>query len=166
MLDTWFAISSATTTTPNGAYLLFSHHHQTLACDTMRTFTSIALALLAASVSASSDEEPSHTTQAPLCTATSSTGSGAYFDLRPDTAWPEDSGKAHKHAVHKDYHAKGYDYGKNFTMNICSSVIEPVWDVVGVEESMWKNVSAYYTSHGNIYSIGSVPLCSTRYATG
>ncbi|KAG9257137.1 putative vacuolar sorting receptor [Emericellopsis atlantica] len=120
----------------------------------MRGFTTFAFALLAASVRAS-DDEPSHTTPAPACTATSTTGSGAYFDLRPDIAWPEDDEKAHRYAQHKDYHARGYDYGKNFTINICNSVVDPLTDVVGLEESQWQNVSAYYMSHGDIYSIGS-----------
>lgn len=117
--------------------------------------TTPLLALLAASTSAY-DDEPTHTTHAPACTATSSTGSGAFFDLRPDVAWPSDSGKPHKSAHHKDYHARGYDYGKNFTINICNSVIDPVTDVVGVDQSQWMNVSAYYMSQGNIYSIGCV----------
>jgi len=123
----------------------------------MRAFTTTVLALLAGSASAYfSDDEPSTTsTYVPACTATSSTGSGAFFDLRHDIAWPADSGKEHKSAIHKDYHARGYDYGKNFTMNICSSVVDRVTDVVGVDESRWSNVSAYYMSQGNIYSIGS-----------
>lgn len=100
----------------------------------------------------------------PACTATSSTGSGAYFDLRPDIAWPEDTeGKAHKSNLHKSYHARGYDYGKNFTLNICNSVVEPVYDVVGVSESKWANVSAYYTSDDNTYSIGYVTRRSAHF---
>lgn len=124
----------------------------------MRTFTTALLALMGASTASASsyDKEPTLTAHAPACTATSSTGSGAFFDLRPDIAWPSDSGKAHKSAVHKDYHARGFDYGKNFTMNICNSVVDPVTDVVGVDESQWMNVSAYYMSRGSIYSIGYV----------
>jgi cation-dependent mannose-6-phosphate receptor len=124
----------------------------------MRALTTTVLALLAGSGNAYfSDDEPSTTsTHVPACTATSSTGSGAFFDLRHDIAWPADSGKEHKSAIHKDYHARGYDYGKNFTMNICSSVVDRVTDVVGVDESRWSNVSAYYMSQGNIYSIGCV----------
>jgi cation-dependent mannose-6-phosphate receptor len=91
----------------------------------------------------------------PSCTATSSTGSGAYFDLRPDIAAAPGKSKS-SYGVTKDYHIRGYDYNKNFTLNICSPVIEPVKDVSGVSESSWANVSAYYTSYGDVYSIGYV----------
>ena len=122
----------------------------------MRFYRSAIFAIMAAGVSAyASDDEATTTTHIPMCTATSSTGSGAYFDLRPDIAIdPEDSSS--KSANHKDYHARGYDYGKNFTLNVCGSVIEPVKDVVGVGASDWANVSAYYISNGNTYSIGFV----------
>lgn len=53
-----------------------------------------------------------------------------------------------------DYHARGYDYGSNFTINICGAVVEPIENVVGVEESKWQNISAYYTSKGDAYSLG------------
>lgn len=123
----------------------------------MRSFTPAAMALLVASVRADYFyEEPSQTTQIPECTATSSTGSGAFFDMRPDIAWPEDAGKAHKSALHKDYYSRGYDYGKNFTMNVCNSVVDPVTDVVGLEDGLWANISAYYVEDGKVYSIGFV----------
>ncbi|PNY25625.1 Mannose-6-phosphate receptor, binding protein [Tolypocladium capitatum] len=111
-------------------------------------------AALAAAVTAVADPLP--TAHAPACTATSSSGSGAFFDLRPDMAVHPDKGTSHKAGVTKDYHSKGYDYGKNFTMNICGSVVDPVSNVVGLDKNAWANVSAYYMSHGNIYSIGSV----------
>ncbi|KAJ6446774.1 mannose-6-phosphate receptor, binding protein [Purpureocillium lavendulum] len=123
---------------------------------TMRFYT--LMPIMAAMATAA--EEPSTTTHAPACTATSSSGSGAFFDLRPDTAVHPDKGKSHKNVVTKDYHSKGYDYGKNFTLNICGPVVDPVMDVVGLPKNQWANVSAYYMSHGNIYSIGSV----TRFA--
>ncbi|KAG6037514.1 hypothetical protein E4U41_005043 [Claviceps citrina] len=100
-------------------------------------------------------ESPSSTTHLPACTATASSGTGGFFDLRPVTAHPPREGKQHKTGVVKDYHAKGYDYGKNFTLNICGAVVDPVTDVMGVSKSSWANVSAYYMSHGSIYSIGS-----------
>lgn len=123
----------------------------------MRFSYSAGLAILAASARAIEDEEPSATTtQVPECTATSQVNSGAYFDLRPNIAWPEDSEKTYKSNQHKDYHARGYDYGKNFTLNVCSAVVDTVTNVVGVEEAKWANVSAYYMSAGDIYSIGLV----------
>ncbi|PHH78165.1 hypothetical protein CDD80_7250 [Ophiocordyceps camponoti-rufipedis] len=109
----------------------------------------ISVALLVGAVAAAVAGEAassSTTTTAPACTATSSTGSGAFFDLRPDLAGPPNKAK--------DYRAKGYDYGSNFTLNICGAVVEPVKDVVGVEKELWANVSAFYTAHGNVYSIG------------
>ena len=51
---------------------------------------------------------------------------------------------------------KGYDYNVNFTINICSPVVEDVKNVQGVEKDMWQNVSAYYTHCGKTFSIGYV----------
>jgi cation-dependent mannose-6-phosphate receptor len=100
--------------------------------------------------------EADPTTHIPLCTATSSTGSGAFFDLRPDTAVAVGASGASYRTPTKDYYARGHDYGRNFTLNICGAVVEPVTGVVGVEESMWANVSAYYTEGDDIYSLGLV----------
>ncbi|ODA76910.1 hypothetical protein RJ55_07426 [Drechmeria coniospora] len=113
----------------------------------MMHFPIAALLLAAAIVGAA--EEVSTNTQVPSCTATSSTGSGAFFDLRPDMAAKGKTGLA------SDYSSKGKDYGKNFTLNICGAVVKPVKDVIGLDKDRWANVSAYYVSHGNIYSIGS-----------
>ena len=117
----------------------------------MRT-SLLSSALVAASLAAAK-ETPSSTTHVPACTATASTGSGGFYDLRPDTAHPPEKGK---NGITKDYHSRGYDYGKNFTLNICGAVVDPVTDVMGVSKSQWANVSAYYMSHGSIYSIGLV----------
>lgn len=102
------------------------------------------------------EEEPSVAVPVPACTATSASGSGAFFDLRPDTAVGSDASGASSGSPTKDYHARGWDYGKNFTLNICGSVVEPVTEVVGVSASAWANVSAFYTDHDQIYSIGYV----------
>ncbi|KAI1643773.1 mannose 6-phosphate receptor domain-containing protein [Daldinia loculata] len=110
------------------------------------------LCLTSTSLAADADK----TTTSTACTASST--SGAFFDLRPDIALkknPDGSKPAHSNgAPLVDYHAKGYDYGFNFTLNICAAVVEPVDEVIGVEPSQWKNVSAYYTSKGDIYSLG------------
>jgi cation-dependent mannose-6-phosphate receptor len=85
--------------------------------------------------------------------ATSS--SGSFYDLRPDVAIaPEEGKKIHKGVPTNDYTVRGYDYGYNFTLNICDSVIKPVTDVVGVDKSLWRNVSAHFESGGKIYSLG------------
>ncbi|KAK7408397.1 Cation-independent mannose-6-phosphate receptor CI-MPR [Neonectria punicea] len=119
----------------------------------MRFSPSALVPFLAVAASAVQDP-PSTTTHVPACTATSSTGSGAFFDLRPDMAAIQVEG-TYKYGPFKDYTSKGYDYGKNFTMNICGAVVDPVSDVIGVTPPLWQNVSAYYTTKGQVYSIGS-----------
>ncbi|KAI1483823.1 hypothetical protein K445DRAFT_319652 [Daldinia sp. EC12] len=117
-------------------------------CPTLLSF----LYLTSTSLAADADK----TTTSTACTATSA--SGSFFDLRPDIALkknPDGSKPSHSNgAPLVDYHAKGFDYGFNFTLNICASVVEPVDEVIGVEPSLWKNVSAYYTSKGDVYSLG------------
>lgn len=108
----------------------------------LSTFLLVAPALAAST----SEEVPD---DAPDCTANTHAG---YFDLRPDMAVPpEDAGKM---AVTADYRANGWDMGYNFTMNICGGLVKPVEDVRGVDEELWRNVSAYYTYDGSLYSIG------------
>ncbi|KAG5981037.1 hypothetical protein E4U54_006695 [Claviceps lovelessii] len=114
----------------------------------------ISAAFLAASL-VSAKEESTSTTHVPACTATASSGTGGFFDLRPAVAHAQREGKQQKTGVVKDYRSRGYDYGRNFTLNICEAVVDPVTDVVGVPKSSWRNVSAYYMAHGDIYSIGS-----------
>ncbi|KAL2014708.1 hypothetical protein VTN00DRAFT_2233 [Thermoascus crustaceus] len=90
------------------------------------------------------------------CTVRSPT-TGLYFDLNAISLSPpglNDGRKTRKDVRTESWHAKGHDYPANFTVNICAPVIEEVTDVVGVEQSRWKNVSAYYELEGNIYSIG------------
>ncbi|KAL2826882.1 mannose-6-phosphate receptor binding domain-containing protein [Aspergillus cavernicola] len=89
------------------------------------------------------------------CIARSPT-SGLYYDLSSLTVHPPptDSDKSRKHIRDESWHVKGYDYNANFTLNICAPVIEQLTDVVGVEEKLWQNVSAYYQKEGKTYSIG------------
>ncbi|KAF2456904.1 mannose-6-phosphate receptor binding domain-containing protein [Lineolata rhizophorae] len=54
----------------------------------------------------------------------------------------------------ESWHARGYDYGANFTLNFCGPVVESLEDVVGVDENRWRNVSAFYEKGGHTYSIG------------
>ena len=68
----------------------------------------------------------------------------------------KDHKKAHKDDRIESWHARGYDYGTNFTLNFCAPVIETLTDVVGIAEGLWGNVSAYYEMNGKTYSIGSV----------
>ena len=138
------------------------------------------LPLLALAESDSDSTTTTTTTAAlPACTAISSSGSGAFFDLRPEIAVapadPASSSSSSNSINHQqlaappssqplggsqptvDYRARGWDYGMNFTLNICGAVVEPVRDVVGVDEKLWRNVSAYYTTaDGQTISIGWV----------
>ncbi|KAI1324871.1 mannose 6-phosphate receptor domain-containing protein [Xylariaceae sp. FL0255] len=104
---------------------------------------------------AASDAAQTSTT-ATACTASST--SGAFFDLRPDAAIkpkPDGSRPSNSRgAPLTDYHARGYDYGFNFTLNICNAVVDPIKDVKGIESNMWQNISAYYYAHAEYYSLG------------
>jgi cation-dependent mannose-6-phosphate receptor len=100
------------------------------------------------------------------CTIHSPT-TGSYFDLNTISLSPptmKDGKKVHKDDREESWHAKGYDYGANFTINFCAPVIEEVKEVVGVENSAWQNVSAFYKMDGKVYSIGCVSYigCSGR----
>ncbi|KAK5663846.1 hypothetical protein OQA88_49 [Cercophora sp. LCS_1] len=112
----------------------------------------LALAALAGAVYAE-DKSSTTTSTATACVATST--SGAFYDLRMDVAVAAEEGvKTPKGVPTEDYLARGYDYGSNFTLNICGPVVKKVEDVIGVDKSSWKNVSAYYTSKGKVYSLG------------
>ncbi|KAK4225189.1 mannose-6-phosphate receptor binding domain-containing protein [Podospora fimiseda] len=104
-------------------------------------------------------EEPDKTTTSTSssvvtpCVATAT--SGAFFDLRPDTAIVVSEGeKAPKGSPVQDYLARGWDYGSNFTLNFCNAVVGKVEDVEGLEKDLWKNVSAYYETKGKVYALG------------
>jgi len=87
------------------------------------------------------------------CTIVSSIGS--FFDLRPLSIQPPVEGKKPSKSDKVDsWHAKGYDYGSNFTLNICAPVVEEIKNVKGVARNRWQNVSAYYESGSKIYSLG------------
>lgn len=92
----------------------------------------------------------------PPCVARS-TSTGLYYDLSPLSLSPpelKDGEKVHKGDRDTSWNSNGHDYQSNFTINICSPVIEDVKDVEGVESERWGNVSAYYEWDGRIYSIG------------
>ena len=115
-------------------------------------------------VQADSEDPPSKDTLSP-CVARSPT-TGLYYDLNPISLSPpelKDGEKVYKGARDVSWHSKGHDYPANFTINICSSVLEDVEDVVGVESERWQNVSAYYEMDEKIYSIGYV---ASEYSSG
>ncbi|KAK0712005.1 mannose-6-phosphate receptor binding domain-containing protein [Lasiosphaeris hirsuta] len=129
----------------------------------MKIHTQAFLALAAlAGVSLAAEEKESSSTKV-VSSTTSSTvtpcvataTSGAFYDLRPDTAVVVAEGaKAPKNVPTEDYLARGWDYGSNFTLNICGAVVKRVGDVEGVEKGSWKNISAYYEHEGKTYSLG------------
>ncbi|PWY95795.1 mannose 6-phosphate receptor domain-containing protein [Aspergillus sclerotioniger CBS 115572] len=81
---------------------------------------------------------------------------GLFYDLNTISLSPPpaEGEKPRKNAREESWHAKGHDYNANFTINICAPVIENVKDVVGLDHSRWRNVSAYYEREGKVYSIG------------
>ncbi|KAI9810469.1 MAG: Cation-independent mannose-6-phosphate receptor CI-MPR [Pycnora praestabilis] len=117
------------------------------------TPTTALLTLLLANLSIAAADEKKSKPNKP-CTL-HSPNSGSFFDLTTISLSPLEEGKkVHKDERTESWHAKGYDYGANFSINICSPVIEELEDVVGVDEKLWKNVSAYYEMDGKTYSIG------------
>jgi len=120
--------------------------------------------LLLSSILGLSSADNSHFSDDAPCVARSPT-SGMYFDLSAISLTPpglKDGKQVDKDDRGESWHAKGHDYPANFTLNICAPVVEKVVDVVGVESSLWKNVSAYYERDGKTYSIGyghSTILC-------
>lgn len=80
---------------------------------------------------------------------------GSFYDLRDLSLQPPEDPKNLKKGERVDsWKSSGYDYGANFTLNFCAPVLEKLDDVVGVNEKLYRNISAYYTSHGKTYSIG------------
>lgn len=114
-----------------------------------------AAAPAAAAIPPSDSATPSKTTSTIPCTASST--SGAFYDLRHDIVLPPPAEGAKKHkagVLTTDYVARGYDYGANFTLNICAAVVKPVKNVEGVDRDLWANVSAYYELDGSTFSLG------------
>lgn len=94
---------------------------------------------------------------------------GSFFDLNGIALSPpelKDGKKINEKDRDESWHAKGYDYGANFTINFCAPVIEDIKDVVGVPESRWANISAYYESGGKVYSIGYVASRDSAHYAG
>lgn len=113
-----------------------------------------ALVLLAASASlatAASDK--------PLkpCTIISPT-TERFFDLNPmrRLAPSETDSKksSKKEGDEGSWHARGYDYGANFTINFCGPVVEELDEVQDLDKSLWRNVSAFYEKGSKQWAIG------------
>ena len=116
-------------------------------------FAAVILHLALLSVPAYSNEPVKEPVLKP-CTAHNPIN-GQFYDLNAITVHPlQNHKKVHKDDRTESWKARGYDYNANFTLNFCAPVIEPLDDVVGVKDSLVKNVSAYYTMDGKTYSIG------------
>ncbi|KAF2269017.1 mannose 6-phosphate receptor domain-containing protein [Lojkania enalia] len=87
------------------------------------------------------------------CTIRSPT-TDRFFNLNPIRREPPEEGKKAKEGEEGSWHAKGHDYGANFTINFCGPVVEELTHVVDLSKDYWKNVSAFYERDGEQYAIG------------
>jgi cation-dependent mannose-6-phosphate receptor len=117
----------------------------------------LTLALLTLLTAHSVSAEEKKPTPPKPCTVRSTT-TGSFFDLSSlKLVSPQDS-KDKLTTPANSWLVKGYDYGANFSMNICGPVVEALEDVVGVKEGLWQNISAYYQKDGKTFSMGYVAL--------
>ncbi|KAJ5820526.1 hypothetical protein N7474_006117 [Penicillium riverlandense] len=111
--------------------------------------SSLATSTLAASDSSRLNENTPCVARSP--------SSGLYFDLRAISLFPpelKNGERIDQDARNESWYCKGHDYAANFSINVCEPVIEELTEVVGVDPSRWKNISAYYEQDGEIYSLG------------
>ncbi|KAH8590007.1 mannose-6-phosphate receptor binding domain-containing protein [Bisporella sp. PMI_857] len=95
------------------------------------------------------------------CTIASS--SGTFYDLRPLSILPPpDDKKPGKDDKTESWHAQGYDYKANFTLNVCAPVIEGLENVVGIDSEHRENVSAFYDYGDETYSLGQLSMNLTQ----
>jgi cation-dependent mannose-6-phosphate receptor len=121
---------------------------------TIMRFSYVCVVLALSAIGSTADEK-SKEKQLKPCTIRSPS-SGAFFDLRSLYIQPpsKDSKSSKKDDKLESWHARGYDYGANFTLNLCGPVVEELDDVVGVSKSLLEDVSAFYTRGRKTYSIG------------
>jgi cation-dependent mannose-6-phosphate receptor len=91
------------------------------------------------------------------CTIRSPT-TDRFFDLNPIHRSPPEEGKTQKEGEEGSWHARGHDYGANFTLNFCGPVVEELHNVVDLDKDLWRNVSAFYEKDDEVYAIGLVAL--------
>ncbi|KAF1918119.1 mannose-6-phosphate receptor binding domain-containing protein [Ampelomyces quisqualis] len=88
------------------------------------------------------------------CTIVSPT-TERFFDLNPIRRMPLGEGqKKAKGDSDGSWHARGYDYGANFTVNFCGPVVEELHDVQDLNKDLWRNVSAFYEVGRKVFAIG------------
>lgn len=100
------------------------------------------------------------------CTVISPT-SDRFFDLNPLRRLPpsDSDKKTRKEGDEGSWHARGYDYGANFTINFCGPVLEELDAVQDLDKGLWRNVSAFYEKDDKQYAIGlenSTPIFRGR----
>lgn len=114
----------------------------------MRTSFLAALVALLWTAAAASDKKPPKP-----CTAVSPT-TERFFDLNPLHRTPPEEGKKKKEGEEGSWHARGHDYGANFTINFCGPVVEELDNVQDLDKSLWRNVSAFYEREGKQFALG------------
>ncbi|KAJ4289693.1 Cation-independent mannose-6-phosphate receptor CI-MPR [Kalmusia sp. IMI 367209] len=87
------------------------------------------------------------------CTAVSPT-TDRFFNLNPLHRTLPEEGKKKKEGEEGSWHARGHDYGANFTINFCGPVVEELDNVVDLDKNLWRNVSAFYEKGGKQYALG------------
>lgn len=103
--------------------------------------------------------EPPRPSQRP-CTLKSPL-TGAFFDFNWISLTTEESKGSSSRSSRgnptdskQSWISRGYDYGTNFTLNVCAPVLENVHDVVGINRGKWDKVGAFYVKDNKTYSIG------------
>lgn len=111
-----------------------------------------AFASITALTSAATPSDSKEPLQDP-CTIHSAL-SGSFYDVRP--LMLTDTGTKTQAATNESYHARGYDYGANFSINICGPVVEDLKNVDGIQRSRVANISAFYRDPNDdtVYSLG------------
>ncbi|KAF2688781.1 mannose 6-phosphate receptor domain-containing protein [Lentithecium fluviatile CBS 122367] len=112
-------------------------------------FSALCCLLSAAHIAQAASDKPLKP-----CTAISPT-TERFFDLNPlHRTPPDESSKKKQEGEAGSWHAKGHDYGANFTINFCGPVVEELDNVVDLDKDVWKNVSAYYEKGDKQYALG------------
>ena len=113
---------------------------------------SLLTAIYLSTSALAADTKPSNTP----CTI-HSPSTGSFYDLRPLQAFGPHHASKSSLARNESWHARGYDYPANFSINICAPVVENLTSVTGVSKPLAANISAFYLdpSTGKPISIGS-----------
>ncbi|KAG8534125.1 uncharacterized protein KY384_000969 [Bacidia gigantensis] len=102
----------------------------------------------------STDNDESSSKDLKPCTI-NNPNNNKFYDLNTITVPPiEKHHKKHKDDKIESWHARGWDYGTNFTINFCAPVIEDLKDVEGISGDAVKNISAFYKTKDRTFSIG------------